>query len=58
MSFADVQTPQGYAAVCLQEWLVMVNNLQNLINLVSEDQISVFLQEKKNPLCAIFILFL
>lgn len=36
----------------------MVNNLQNLINLVSEDQISVFLQEKKNPLCAIFILFL
>lgn len=37
----------------------MVNNLQNLINLVSEDQISVFLQKKnKNPLCAIFILFL
>lgn len=25
----------------------MVNNLQNLINLVSEDQISVFLQKKK-----------
>lgn len=28
----------------------MVNNLQNLINLVSKDQISVFLQEKKKIL--------
>lgn len=28
----------------------MVNNLQNLINLVSEDQISVFLQKKKKIL--------